>query len=74
MNNNKMITKVQSELAQLTARLGPAPLEPRPADEARDIYSEIRFGRDRRAYALAAVCYWCGIHPTEVVEAETGWA
>ncbi len=68
-----MIQIIQTELAGFVARLGPAPKDLRPADEARDIYSEIRFPRDRRAFALAAICYWCGFQPTEALETETTW-
>ncbi|PRY22493.1 hypothetical protein CLV78_10633 [Aliiruegeria haliotis] len=69
-----MIKSIQNELSNLAARLGPAPLRPRPADEAQDIYAEIRFARNRRALALAAVCYWCGFHPTDALEHEASWS
>ncbi len=70
MKNIETIRNVHSELAKLIARLGPAPADPRPTDEAYDIYAEIRFPKNRRALALAAVCYWCGLHPTDALEQE----
>ncbi len=74
MKDNQLKSSVRSELAKLIARLGPAPTDPRPTDEAYDIYSEIRFARNRRALALAAVCYWCGLGPTDVLEHEANWS
>ena len=74
MKNNQTIRNVHAELAKLIARLGPAPTDPRPTDEAYDIYSEIRFAKNRRALALAAICYWCGLHPTDALEHEANWS
>lgn len=74
MTDHSMIKKIQSELSHLIARLGPAPTAPRPVDEACDIYSEIRFARDRRALALASVCYWCGFQPGEALANEASWS
>ncbi len=69
-----MIEAIQTELAHIIARRGPAPKQPRSTGEAKDIYSETRFARDRRAHALATVCYWCGYHPTDALEQEANWA
>ncbi|MDV7142740.1 hypothetical protein R3X27_08595 [Tropicimonas sp. TH_r6] len=74
MKNHNMINNISSELSRLVTCLGPAPTDPRPAEEAYDIYSEIRFARNRRATALAAVCYWCGLNPSDALEHETNWA
>lgn len=73
MNNPNMARNIQAELSNLITRRGPAPLNPRPADEAGDIYSEIHFAKNRRAIALAAVCYWCGFHPSDALVQEANW-
>lgn len=74
MNTQNMTKNIHAELRRLVGRLGPAPLEPRPADEAYDIYSEIRFAKNKRATALAAICYWCGFHPSDALEQEAKWS
>ncbi len=73
LKDHNTIKSIHSELTKLIARLGPAPSDPRPVDEACDIYTEIRFANDLRAYALAAVCYWCGIEPADALKHEAGW-
>ena len=74
LTDTSMIKLIQSEFTSLVAHMGPPPAASRPADEAYDIYAETRFPRDRRAHALAAVCYWCGIQPAEALESETAWS
>ncbi|SDI18924.1 hypothetical protein [Aliiruegeria lutimaris] len=73
LKNQSTIKNIHFELSRLIARLGPAPSEPRPVDEACDIYTEIRFANNLRANALAAVCYWCGLEPADALEREASW-
>lgn len=74
MSRHPAIAQVRSEHSRLVARLGRTPSAPRPSAEARDIYAEVFFARHRRAAALAAVCYWCGMEPAEALDAEAGWS
>lgn len=50
-------------------RMGPAPEEPRPKSEAREIFANVRQGDGKYDEAIAAVMWHCGLTAAAAEEA-----